>query len=305
MAPPIRFVLTSGHFDIHYASMVISTFQVTQIRSLASKVLFALSVNNFGAVFSRISGRLQELSVSGEESPDLTDIELIQHINVDLVRLTKLLQEANAKFRGLRNKYAHLALMTSLERAIWNWMDTYPHEFTELQTEQNEELARCCDAFFDSLDGFAEAKNKHRSAVWPLQLMLLILTPKVLEEIYNADAGAPCSAKHVRKKQFIDSIKKALVSHGGSSKTVTEAAVVTCVKLCKSATYINILDSNNVIFSLVQTVIGDLKNLLFKPDKPFTRGAGYLREDIDLMIDCFLANFRINPHNNDMLKVKG
>ena len=30
-----------------------------QIRHLASKVLFALSVNNFNAVFSRISGRLQ------------------------------------------------------------------------------------------------------------------------------------------------------------------------------------------------------------------------------------------------------
>jgi neurofibromin 1 len=52
----------------------------------ASKVLFALSVNNFKAVFSRVSGRLQELSVSSEENPDHTDIELIQHIDVDLSR---------------------------------------------------------------------------------------------------------------------------------------------------------------------------------------------------------------------------
>jgi neurofibromin 1 len=74
--------------------------QVLQIRSLASKVLFALSVNNFNAVFSRISGRLQELSVSsGEESTDHTDIELIQYINIDLQKLTKLLNEAITKFR--------------------------------------------------------------------------------------------------------------------------------------------------------------------------------------------------------------
>lgn len=157
--------------------------------------------------------------------------------------------------------------------------------------------------------------------MWPLQLMLLILTPKVrgsrvmcrgqlshafsqvLEEIYNADTGAPCSAKHVKKKQFIDSIKRALAP-GHSSKAVTEAAAVTCVKLCKAATYVNILDSNNVIFSLVQTVINDLKNLLFKLDKPFSRGAGFIKEDIDIMIDCFLANFRINPHNNDTLKAR-
>ena len=101
---------------------------------------------------------------------------------------------------------------------------------------------------------------------------------------------------------IMDSVKKALTSHSGS-KQVTEAAAVTCVKLCKAATYINILDSNNVIFSLVQTVINDLKLLLFKPDKPFSRGAPYQKEDIDLMIDCFLANFRINPHNNYTLIV--
>ena len=106
----------------------------------------------------------------------------------------------------------------------------------------------------------------------------------------------------MRKKQFIDSIKKALSPHSGK---VTEAAAITCVKLCKAATYINILDSNNVIFSLVQSVINDLKILLFKPDKPFSRGVGYLKEkeDIDPLIDCFLANFRLNPHNNDTLKV--
>ena len=51
---------------------------VNQIRILTSKVLFALSVNNFSAVFNRISGRLQELAVSNDENPDHTDIELIQ-----------------------------------------------------------------------------------------------------------------------------------------------------------------------------------------------------------------------------------
>lgn len=77
-------------------------------------------------------------------------------------------------------------------------------------------------------------------------------------------AGAPCSPRHLKKKAFIDSIKKSLQSHGSSNKSIIEAGAITCVKLCKAATYINVLDSNNVIFSLVQTVINDLKNLLFK-----------------------------------------
>ena len=40
-----------------------------------------------------------------------------------------------------------------------------------------------------------------------------------------------------------------------------------------------------------------------KADKPFSRGAPFLKDDIELLIDFFLANFRINPHNNDTLKV--
>ena len=93
------------------------------------------------------------------------------------------------------------------------------------------------------------------------------------------------------KKKFIDSVKKALNPHG-SSKAMTEAAIVTCVKLCKAATYINILDSNNVIFSLVQSVIADLKILLFKADKPFIRGTPILPQDIELLIGKEKLRFR-------------
>ena len=60
---------------------------------------------------------------------------------------------------------------------------------------------------FDLLDNFAESKNKHRHAIWPLQIMLLILTPKVLEEINNADSGAPCSPRHLKKKHLLTQSK--------------------------------------------------------------------------------------------------
>ena len=97
---------------------------VNQIRDLTAKVLFSLSVNNFSAVFSRISSRLHELSVSSEENPDHTDVELIQYIDVDMARLTKILSESISKFKSLK-KSAYLALMNALEKAIWNWMHNY------------------------------------------------------------------------------------------------------------------------------------------------------------------------------------
>lgn len=181
-------------------------------------------------------------------------------------------------------------------------MDTYPNEFMDLQNKPNEELADCCDKLFDLIDNFAETNNKRRAAAWPLQIMLLVLCPKILEEIVNADAGAPCSPKYYRKRQFIDNVKKALVPHS-SGKQLTETAAVTCVKLCKASTYISNLDSNNVVFTLVHSIINDLKMLLFNPSKPFSRTQSSVIQDVELMIDCFVSIFRITPHNNEVLKV--
>ncbi|XP_055612148.1 neurofibromin isoform X5 [Uranotaenia lowii] len=272
----------------------------TSLKALASKVLYALSQNHFGAVFNRISARLQELSTCSEENPDYSDIELIQHIDLDVNRLTKLLTETIQKFKSLK-KSAHFILLNSLEKALWNWIEFHPKEFEDLQRNPNDELSKGCETFFDILDSYAENK-KARSAVWPLQIMLLVLSPKVLEEIVNADSGAPCSPRHLKKKHFMEGIKKGLGAHA-SSKQSTESAAIACVKLCKASTYININDSNNVTFQLVQSVINDLKALLFNPAKPFSRGQGYNFQDIDLMIDCWVSCFRIKPHNNEALKV--
>ncbi|XP_074643053.1 neurofibromin-like [Tubulanus polymorphus] len=270
-------------------------------RNLASKVLFALSLNNFTAIFNRISNRINQALNSSDDNDQFTDLELIQHIDVDVHRLTRLLNEVATKFKFMK-KNAQLCLATNLEKAIWNWMDNHPEEFTDLQKKQDDELADCCDRLFELFTTFAES-NRRKAAVWPLQMMLLVLCPKILEEITNADNGAPCSPQHMKKKGFIDEVKKALSSHHHQNKQLTEGAAVTCVKLCKASTYINTKDSTNVLFKLVHSVIQDLRMLLFNQAKPFSRGQQYISQDIDLMIDCFVSCFRITPHNNDILKV--
>lgn len=66
-------------------------------------------LNNLSSVeisYSLSSFRLQELSSSNEENPDLTDIELIQHINVDTIRLIKLLNG-----NGFQNCIEHFRLL--------------------------------------------------------------------------------------------------------------------------------------------------------------------------------------------------
>lgn len=75
---------------------------------MASKVLFALSLNFFNAVFNRISSRLQELAKCGDENVDYSDIELIQHINVDVCKLIKLLNGNFSCYKYLNIIYIYI-----------------------------------------------------------------------------------------------------------------------------------------------------------------------------------------------------
>lgn len=166
---------------------------VQTIRVLASKVLFALSMNFYNSIFNRICVKLQEMSTITEEMTDFSDIELIQHINLDFTGLktliTGMLRFYNRNFlsnRFIRSKAVndfkllrkpiHLCLVAPIEGAIWNWMESYPHEFAEVQRKPNEALAAACNELFDCLEPFCESK-KNKYAIWPLQMMLLVLSP--------------------------------------------------------------------------------------------------------------------------------
>uniref|UniRef100_A0AAQ5YYA7 Neurofibromin n=1 Tax=Amphiprion ocellaris TaxID=80972 RepID=A0AAQ5YYA7_AMPOC len=267
----------------------------TELRASASAVLFSLSCNNFNAVFSRISTRLQELTVCSEDNVDVHDIELMQYISVDCSKLKRLLQETVLKFRALK-KPAQLSVINSLEKAFWNWVENYPDEFTMLYQRPQADMAEAAEKLFDLVDSFAESA-KRKAAVWPLQIILLILCPEITHTI-SKDTVDDSKAN---KKLFLDSLRKALAGQG-SSKQLTESAAIACVKLCKASTYIN-WEDHSTIFLLVQSIVMDLKALLFNPAKPFWRGTGSQNADVELMMDCFVSCFRINPHNNQHFKV--
>uniref|UniRef100_A0A3Q0RVP7 Neurofibromin 1 n=1 Tax=Amphilophus citrinellus TaxID=61819 RepID=A0A3Q0RVP7_AMPCI len=233
-----------------------------ELRASASAVLFSLSSNNFNAVFSRISTRLQELTVCSEDNVDVHDIELMQYINVDCSKLKRLLQD----------------------------------EFTMLYQRPQTDMAEAAEKLFDLVDSFAES-TKRKAAVWPLQIILLILCPEITHTI-SKDTVEESKAN---KKLFLDSLRKALAGQGGS-KQLMESAAIACVKLCKASTYIN-WEDHSTIFLLVQSIVMDLKALLFNPAKPFWRGTGSQNADVELMMDCFVSCFRINPHNNQHFKV--
>ncbi|CAH8500828.1 unnamed protein product [Heterobilharzia americana] len=277
-----------------------------QLLLLVSQVLYALSTQYFNAVFNRIPNCLA-LAAQDESNVDqANELELIQHLNLDMRKLSRLIVEICNRFRSLKKStWLHLAVY--LERAIWNWLENYPQEFDDLQKKPNDELADCCERLFDLFSSLCAESGRKKVLVWPLQMMLLVLCPKILEEINNAENGAPLSPEHQKKKQFLDEVRKALASHGhgssGSKPALLEAALLAAVNLCKASTYININDRNNILFILVHSVYADLQNLLFNPNKPYVRNNQNLAESESLLTEFFVAYFRITPHNKNLLKV--
>ncbi|XP_030848330.1 neurofibromin isoform X1 [Strongylocentrotus purpuratus] len=271
-----------------------------QLRTSASRVLFALSLNNFNAVFSRISARLDALSKSSDETCDESDIELIQHINVDCARLTRLLNEIISKFHTLKRN-AMTVLAQSLEKAIWNWMDNYPVEFMQLQRYQHRDsdgvnsrlgltphhCAECCEKLFDLAESQQESA-KRKSSMLLLQVMLLVLCPGPLAEILHSN-HLNLSPKQMQKKQLLDSLRRWLESPSSSNRQQMEWAVVACVKLCKAASYLQ-NSEGNALYDWVLKMLTDLNLQLFCPSRPLRS-----QVDVELLIDSAVACYRLRP----------
>ncbi|VDO69980.1 unnamed protein product [Schistosoma margrebowiei] len=248
------------------------------------------------------------LAAQDESNVDqANELELIQHLNLDMRKLSRLILDRNNDNYLQLEKLKRKQRARNNKKAIWNWLENYPQEFDELQKKPNDELADCCERLFDLFTSLCAESGRKKILVWPLQMMLLVLCPKILEEINNAENGAPLSPEHQKKKQFMDEVRKALASHGhGSSASkpaLLEAALLAAVNLCKASTYININDRNNILFILVHSVYADLQNLLFNPNKPYLRNNQNLAETESLLTEFFVAYFRITPHNKNLLKV--
>uniref|UniRef100_A0A5S6QDW1 Ras-GAP domain-containing protein n=1 Tax=Trichuris muris TaxID=70415 RepID=A0A5S6QDW1_TRIMR len=294
-----------------FIQIPVDSNQAIQLKGKASKVLYGLSISSFDLIFSRIVFRLKSMStetssgsLSGETAlgiGDAVDIELMQYIHFNLKSLIKLLREISyhRPFRKDNNQI----LFNSIENAIWNWMDTYPDRYYDLQIAQNPELDEYCYRLFNQLDSFAAESSKRRASIWPLQMMLLILCPKVLQQVRGAKCGAPCQPRLEKQKLFLQSIEKTLTM--GHTHTIKHhllaAACMAGAKLCKAATYISVADSENVFFSVLQTVVDEVKSYLFSATKPLFKSLPSVQE-LDVMIECFVALFRLN-HDNEVFRI--
>lgn len=63
--------------------------------------------------------------------------------------------------------------------------------------------ADCAEKLFDLVDGFAES-TKRKAAVWPLQIILLVLCPEIIQDIAK-DVVEETKMNKVRKENYLNS----------------------------------------------------------------------------------------------------
>ncbi|KAF7723612.1 Ras GTPase activating protein ira2 [Apophysomyces ossiformis] len=248
---------------------------IVDIYKATSRVVFYLSASNWAIVFARIKSWLLYLSKVADENAETADIRLLECCALDQHRLGIVLQELGSAFLHLKRS-AQLALGSILRRAIWNWIETYPSQFVALyqgktRLEGNPEI------FFDICNSTADTTRK-KAILWPLQTLLLILSPDTLTSA------------------VVDSYPTKKSVEGGR---MLDVALICYVDICKVAPYIIQLDIpplqlflNDVVKVLEEKLLNTQKPLL--PDPNLTT-MGIAIDYGCLVADCLVAMFRLNP----------
>ncbi|KAH9819427.1 hypothetical protein DFH28DRAFT_1080087 [Melampsora americana] len=196
--------------------------------------------------------------------------------------------ELSAQFVHLQRP-AQSDIALALRRSIWNWIETYPHEYVAL-VRSNGRLEGAPDVLFDVAHSLSE-NGKKRAYTWPMMSMLLAVCPDIVLKIAAGDRNR--SQVTARKAAFIESLRKNL-------KVIKLADVATacCVDLCKAATFSPKTTAEGPGLRLLALdLVSDLNSRLLDPSKPFTNADGMV--EVSLMSEALAALFKLDRHYVD------
>lgn len=292
---------------------LLSGGETEKISMSACKVLYQLSGLHFYGIFNKIILRVTSVNRISFGSTDSSGgsagvytgeqcvIQLIPHLNLNAPRLQQILQVMVTSFKDLKkHKNMFGTIPEILHKSIWNFMREYPSQFNSLLHNDYPSLARSAEKLFTQCEEYADNQKK-KSQIWPLQNTLLLLCPHLMETMAFGDTDKSSSPKHKSQpqKNFLTNVMKGLAS---SNKPLCEASVICGADLFTACTYVS--DHSSQIFRYFVTQMqGQLQGLLFSPSSPFLHQPSSLAAsvptffDLDLMVRCLVAQFRLNHRN--------
>jgi neurofibromin 1 len=140
----------------------------------AGHIVYLLSAVNWGVVMNKIKTKIHALAraTPTEENLDSTDLMLLQHCAMDRKRLVQVLSELSSLGVNMKRD-AQAAVAISLRRAIWNWMETFPHEYQEV-IEGTRKLDGAPERVFDLL--YVSVDEGNKKIMWPMLTALMVLS---------------------------------------------------------------------------------------------------------------------------------
>lgn len=189
-----------------------------------------LTSSNWPLVMTRIRSRLSYLCTTIDDSPDLTDLYLVQWAHLDRTRLAQLIQEFSSSFLHIK-RHAQGPVAGALRQTIWNWIDIHPDQFTAL-VESNRKIEGGPDVLFDGLYSASDISSSSAAvrtrAFYPLMAMLLVLCPDIARRVATGESSR--GGASAKKASYFDSLKKGLGTNRGF-----EACASSCVDLLGAA----------------------------------------------------------------------
>uniref|UniRef100_H2ZAB5 Neurofibromin n=1 Tax=Ciona savignyi TaxID=51511 RepID=H2ZAB5_CIOSA len=270
---------------------------LSQLQTSAVRVLYCISRNNFDVVFARVSARLYELTLSNDELADLSDLFLIQHIYLDLARISKILEAVVKCFKSLRRTF-QIALLGILDKALWEWLSSYPPDLNKL--------------YNPTLEG-PNSQVFYVETIYMYIYISHLSHLKIGDAYYWSDRGTHAISStgthaHMHNIMYFDMcrctflellshLKKAL--HTQASRHLHDCCIVSLIRLFKAATSIAPASGEDPhpLHRLVRELLPVVQTFLFDNGTKYSKSC-----DQDILIDCFTCSYRMFPAEDHLAK---
>ncbi|KAK4687682.1 neurofibromin 1, partial [Tremellales sp. Uapishka_1] len=234
---------------------------ISEVLKYTSRIVFYLSASNWTLVLARFKTRISYLTTTAEESPDISDLRLLEWANVDRLRLAQILQEISTVFLHIK-KPVQVALAIILRKAIWNWIQVHPTEYESL-VESNRKLEGGAEGLFDILTSMSDVSTSNArrvKAFYPLMAMLLVICPDTLKKTVMGDSTSSRKGSGFAKKsQYMEHLRKGITA----GNKAFEACVISYVDFIRAAMCLSPRLDGSGVRSLVPEIQNDLKTALF------------------------------------------
>lgn len=235
--------------DIHMKTVVeyVSASNWSSSFAYVRSVVYSIRTTSFSDASSELSS-----SSLATEKLALAVMRMVSFFWVDAVKLGQIIQELCSSYLHFRRSCQNTVAVV-LPLLVMRWIDRYPDQFIRLHLLPKR-LDGGADTLFDMSQTTVD-NGKKKSALYPLQMSLLLLLPDVFQVASNMREAKSNSV--AKKVLFLDTLRKAL-------RNGNERAGHCLVALLRAAHHFD-AENDSALVSYAMDVHDEVRDAIFSP----------------------------------------